>query len=361
MYTIEQFVKKVKQSKGLVCYGIGERYNTFLREFSTSGILEKIVFCVDKNHENVKQVSNSVELVPVLSKECIPICKEKNYVLLITNHRYDIIYDELNESHVLDGITVFCFTHIYAMLLEEKKIKKTLPLNLKLTKKPVIPKIIHYCWFGGTELPKQNMEWISSWSKYCPDYRIVEWNENNYDVTKNQFMHEAYRMKKWAFVADYARLDIIYNYGGVYLDTDVELISNLDDLLYQEAFFGFEREESIALGLGFGAKKNAEVIKRLRDYYINRHFVLANGEVDTKSSPMITTEYFCSDGVEMNGEYQNMEKYTILPEVVLSGKCPYSRRLRILPCTKSIHHYDATWMDSGFRERNRRFEKEMNS
>lgn len=103
-----------------------------------------------------------------------------------------------------------------------------------------IPKIIHYCWIGKSEKPESVEYCIESWKKYCPDYKIIEWNENNYDFIKNEYMKEAYDSKKWGFVPDYARLDIIYNYGGIYLDTDVEIIKSFDALLNQEAFIGFE-------------------------------------------------------------------------------------------------------------------------
>ena len=93
----------------------------------------------------------------------------------------------------------------------------------------MIPKIIHYCWFGGKEKPKDVLDCIASWKKYCPDYKIIEWNETNYDVHKNQYMSDAYKERKWAFVSDYARIDVVYTYGGIYLDTDVEVIKPLNE------------------------------------------------------------------------------------------------------------------------------------
>ena len=94
-----------------------------------------------------------------------------------------------------------------------------------------IPKKIHYCWFGRNEIPEKTLRCIESWKKYCPDYEIIQWNEDNYDINKIPYMKDAYKEKKWAFVSDYARLDVIYQYGGIYLDTDVELVNSLDDLL----------------------------------------------------------------------------------------------------------------------------------
>ena len=124
----------------------------------------------------------------------------------------------------------------------------------------MIPKVIHYCWFGHNPLPERYKEWIKSWKRYCPDYEIVEWNESNYDVTKHPYMRAAYDAKKWGFVSDYARLDIIYENGGIYLDTDVELVKNLDELLYQEGFAGVDSSGRLSTGLGFGARKGLRLI-----------------------------------------------------------------------------------------------------
>ena len=119
-----------------------------------------------------------------------------------------------------------------------------------------IPKIIHYCWFGGKPIPKNLKNYIKSWEKYCPDYEIKEWNESNFDINSNKFIKEAYINKKFAFVTDYVRLYVIYNYGGIYLDTDVEIIKNFDGLLNNELFMGIQQNDSFATtGLGFGAKK----------------------------------------------------------------------------------------------------------
>ena len=138
----------------------------------------------------------------------------------------------------------------------------------------MIPKIIHYCWFGGNPLPPSAEKCIESWKKFCPDYEIRRWDESNYDITKNQYMQEAYQCKKWGFVPDYARLDIIYDHGGIYLDTDVEIIKTFDELLDCVAFGGVEQESPyVALGLGFGAEKGNDIIRQLRDKYDELHFM----------------------------------------------------------------------------------------
>ena len=132
----------------------------------------------------------------------------------------------------------------------------------------MIPKIIHYCWFGNKKIPFRLKKYIKTWKKFCPDYEIKLWTQNNYDITKNGFMSQAASAKKWAFVSDYARLDIVEQYGGIYLDTDVELVKSLDDLLKYKAFAGFECSEYVSFGLGFGAEAHNPIIKEIRDFPI---------------------------------------------------------------------------------------------
>ena len=360
MYTLDEFMTAVDQSDGVVCYGIGKRFHMFLCEFEVTSIIDKIKFCIDAYaKDNMIKIEN--RLIEVQGISSLQTVRDNNYVLVITNLRYDQVVDDLKNKDLLQGIQVFCFTHLYGMLLEERAMNKWVPANLRITKEQRIPKVIHYCWFGGNPIPDKYKKWMESWHKYCPDYEIVEWNESNYDVTKNAYMYEAYQCKKWGFVPDYARLDIIYNHGGIYLDTDVELVQNLDDLLYQDAYFGFEREENVNLGLGFGAVAKSNILLQMKEYYENHYFIKENGEMDLTASPVIQTDILQKTGLRMDGEYQRFGNVSIYPEKVLSGKCPYTRRVRLTPYTRSIHHFEATWTDEEFQERNKRFEREMNS
>ena len=130
-----------------------------------------------------------------------------------------------------------------------------------------IPKIIHYCWFGGGPISAESQKCMESWKKYCPDYKIIEWNDQNFDISTNRYAQQAYAAKKYAFVSDYARLAVLYEYGGIYLDTDVELVRPLDELLELPGFMGFQTNNEVATGLGFGARKGNSVVQALlRDY-----------------------------------------------------------------------------------------------
>ena len=136
----------------------------------------------------------------------------------------------------------------------------------------MIPKVIHYCWFGGQPLPESALKCIESLRRFCPDYEIKQWSEENYDVNKIQYIKEAYQEKKFAFVTDVARLDIIYSEGGIYLDTDVELIKSLDELLYNSLYLGMERAGRVNTGLGFGAEVNHPIVRDNLELYTDISF-----------------------------------------------------------------------------------------
>lgn len=208
----------------------------------------------------------------------------------------------------------------------------------------MIPKVIHYCWFGGGPLPKKERRCMESWKKFAPDYEIVRWDESNYDVHKNRYMAEAYDRKKWGFVPDYARFDIIYTHGGIYLDTDVELVKPLDELLSNEAYMGFESGEWINGGIGFGAEAGNPLIKGLRDMYDDLKFVKDDGELDLTPSPHFITEYLVEHGLVRDDSMQVLEgSLRIYPTVYFAAKDYDTGKVSITENTVSIHQYSATW------------------
>lgn len=207
----------------------------------------------------------------------------------------------------------------------------------------MIPKIIHYCWFGGSILPESALKCIESWKKYCPDYEIIEWNETNYDVTKNRYMDEAYQNKKYAFVSDYARLDIVYTFGGVYLDTDVEILKPFDGLLKLDAFCGVEQNSKyVALGLGFGGTIGNKTLKCILDAYNTMSFI-NDGEPDLTPAPKIHTKALYSLGYNYKESVFNCGELTIFPSEYFCPQDFESGKLTITANTHAIHHYDSSW------------------
>lgn len=212
----------------------------------------------------------------------------------------------------------------------------------------MIPKVIHYCWFGKNEMPEKNKKCIESWKKIMPDYEIIEWNEDNYDITKCPYIKEAYDAKKWAFVSDYARLDICYNYGGIYLDTDVEVIKRFDDLLFLEGFCGFEIGKNnvsneVNTGLVLGMKKGLEIGKILLNDYRNRHFKIDVDKLDLIPCPVIQTETLKKYGLKLNNSKQCIKGLSIFPAEYFCPMNQYTGKTIVTNKTYSIHHYSASW------------------
>lgn len=218
----------------------------------------------------------------------------------------------------------------------------------------MIPKKIHYFWVGGNPKPESVLFCIESWKRYCPDYEIIEWNESNYDFSKNRYMQQAYEAKKWGFVPDYARLDVIYQYGGIYLDTDVEAIRSFDSVLHNKAFFGFEKttekEHFVACGLGFGAEAGNTLVREMRDAYEEVAFVQDNGKLNLLPSPQYNTRVLLKHGLQNQDKDQILDDAVVYASDVLCPKMYCSSVTNLTDRTLSIHHYDASWMD-GERKR----------
>ena len=220
----------------------------------------------------------------------------------------------------------------------------------------MIPKIIHYRWFGGKPLPKIAEKCIASWKKYLPDYEIKRWDESNFDVNAIPYTREAYAACKYAFVSDYARFWILYHYGGVYFDTDVEVIRPIDDIINRGGFLGVESNRNgiytVNPGLGFAATQGTAVIGEMVNLYSTFHFTNTDGASDLKNIVEITTEYLSARGLRNTDEIQQCCGFTIYPKDYF---CPIdydTRELKITENTRTIHHYAESWVPRSSRFKN---------
>lgn len=216
----------------------------------------------------------------------------------------------------------------------------------------MIPKVIHYCWFGGNPLPKLAQKCLKSWKKYAKDYEIIEWNESTYDLsTAPLYVRQAYEAKKWAFVTDYVRLQVVYEHGGIYMDTDVELKKRLDPLLVHKAYFGFEDSAHINTGLGFGAEKGTPILKELMDDYSHIPFLKADGTPDLTPCPARNTQVFLRYGLKQDDSEQVLDdRIYILPSAKL---CPMDYYMQLREGYKdaySIHWFSGSWYSEKERE-----------
>lgn len=217
----------------------------------------------------------------------------------------------------------------------------------------MIPKIIHYCWFGHNPLPSSAIKCINSWKTFFPDYEIKEWNEDNFDVNIIPYTQEAYEAKKYAFVSDYARFWILYKYGGLYFDTDVEVIKPMDDIVAQGPFMGFEKPNenikgSIAMpapGLGLLAEQGQPIYKEILNYYDGIHYCDENGVMLPGTVVQHVTKVLEKYGLKTNNEIQVIGGITIYPSDVFCPMDSTTGIIDIKPNTVSIHHYTCSWMD----------------
>ncbi|MBR4891302.1 MAG: glycosyl transferase [Clostridia bacterium] len=206
-----------------------------------------------------------------------------------------------------------------------------------------IPKVIHYCWFGNGKMPAIAEKCIKSWKKYCPEYEIVCHNEENFDISQNRYASEAYKCGKWAFVSDYVRLKVLYDDGGIYLDTDVELIKPIDELIRDNGFMGFDDNGIIATGLGFACEKGNELIGAFLKDYEDIPFVLPDGKLDLTPCPDRNTETLKKLGMNLDNKNQIFMGIHMLPEDYLCPIKYYTGKKIITENTYSIHHFCASW------------------
>lgn len=202
----------------------------------------------------------------------------------------------------------------------------------------MIPKTIHYCWFGNNKLPKKAVKCIDSWKKMCPDYEIVCWNEGNFDVHQNPYLSFMYDEKKYAFFSDYARLKIIEENGGIYLDTDVELVKPLDDLIELDAYYGFETTDYINTGLGFGAIPHHISVQALL-----KEYEPLIDHPDIVGCPILNTQALKCLGLVCNGIQQDIKGARIFPIDYFNPFDDSTGKLNITKNTISIHWFSKSW------------------
>lgn len=325
------------QGKKLYLFGLGvacsHYHEVFCKFYSIQGI-------VDNNpslHEKIVNING--QATKVLSvrdfASILQLEGMDDVVLLITSTVFGFeISDQLNHMPEFSGLT--CYQGLALRFFSVKHEK------ILFTDGPQkIPKKIHYCWFGGTPIPRHLQQYIDGWKRLCPDYEIIEWNESNYDISKNRYMREAYEAKKWGFVPDYARTDIIYNHGGIYLDTDIELVRRPDKLLNDDAFFGFFGNDEIALGLGFGAVSHHPFLKAIRDFYDDKSFINSDGSLNLTPCSHYQHPVFKKFGFVLENRLQRVQDVVIYPSDVLLQK-----GVSVSENTITYHHGECSWFTS---------------
>ncbi|WP_160665693.1 glycosyltransferase [Colidextribacter sp. OB.20] len=343
--SFEDFFQRVMETgKQVILYGAGVIGQVAAPYWITQYQLEDRVICyVDadscKQGQTVRMGNREIPIcaLSTLDEKC------GQYILLVTVSAFEPV------AQALEQIPGTCNAEVYflpIMLLDIAHAPKSGGV-IKSSQTQLIPKKIHYCWFGENSIPTELQKCMDSWKRFCPDYEIVRWDESSYDIHKTPYMEQAYAHKKWGFVSDFARLDILYQHGGIYLDTDVELLRNLDELLYQPAFCSIEKWGTIASGGGAGAQAGNPVIKAMLDFRSSFSFLREDGAFNQTACGYYETIPLLSMGLRLDGTTQEiaggmMTVYSsdfFLPFDYISGKTNLTKN------TFSIHHYSGSWLE----------------
>lgn len=350
---VRKFRKNVMDKK-IILWGAGRLAPYYIQTFCRN---LNIVCIIDRNENlcgknlTVDNINYPVITENVLLRQLKNDELQKDIAVFITPTSYaGEIIKHINTIKAFD--TVECYAGV---LLRD--FYEATPFKFSQGKDK-IPKKIHYCWFGGKEIPDHLKTYMESWRKLCPDYEIIRWDESSYDISKNQYMKEAYECGKWGFVPDYARLDIIYNEGGIYLDTDVEVIASLDRLLKDDMFCGFSCNYQIGFGIGFGAIKKHPLIKELRDYYDNLSFYLQSGKLNLKTCYEYQHPVLQDFGFKLENRYQRIRSVALYPSEVLSPDIGLVSK-NYTENTIAVHHFEYSWANEEERKALERFKNEL--
>ena len=339
----------ISENNKIVIFGTGVIGSTITPEIlNTYGISSLVEFCIDNDKTRWDtDIRIGDREIKIYSPDFLNT-QSDNITILITISRYFSAYEQLKAMECTRNMSCY----IIPMLCIQNFHSEGNQGVIKTSDKPLIPKKLHYMWLGGQPLPDSLRKCIDSWKKYCPDYEVVRWDETHYDVYKNTFMSETYDNVKYVFVPDYARLDILYHHGGIYMDTDVELIRELDDLLYQEAFCGVEKWQVINFGGCSGAVKGYHALESFLEHWGERRLVRNDGTLDSISSGLIDTSIVLREGYQLNGKNQRVLGMNIYTYDYFHPYDYMSGLLEKTSDTFSIHHFHGGWLDEKAREDN---------
>lgn len=288
-----------------------------------------------KQGESVRFCSKEVVIFPMAWLE---ENVDANTVLVITNSDFASSIEQLDRIKKLKDIS--CFIAPVMQLMNESE-----PGNIShISDEPLIPSVIHYCWFSGNPMPENLLSCIESWKEKCPDYELVRWDESNYDLSKYKYTKEAFDKEQWAFIPDLVRLDILYEYGGFYFDTDVRILRNLNELRYQEAFCGREEWGHVNFGGGSGCRKHFGLIKEILDFRKDEPFLKSNGRMNTEASGYYETTPLIQKGLHMENITETVSGMTVYSSEYFSPYNYGSGTEKITSNTFSIHYFNGGWI-----------------
>ncbi len=330
---LEEFAKRV-EGKKLICFGAGVAGQLFTSRLE-GGVLGQICLFLDNDQCKWGDTIQIKEhRYPVHSPAVLKHLDLENTVMLITSRFWDQIHAQLEQHPRLRAMECY----VYLLMKAEGSSKGCeIPMGPQQ-----IPKKIHYCWFGGAQLSENEIRCMESWKRFCPDYEIIRWDESNYDCRKTRYLKEVYDYGHYSAVSSYARFEILNEIGGLYFDTDVEIVRNIDELLRLPAFMGFEVTDAINTGHGFGTASGNAVYQEIVDYYDSISHFNEKGEFHYTCCPVITSRILERHGLVPDGKIQQIGQITVFSN-------EYFDPVMQMPVehTYSVHRYSSLWSLKG--------------
>lgn len=346
--TYETFLNDAKGKK-IIQFGASSAWHYFLKTFPNIGneVLDKTIFIVDNSLEkqgNTVEISGRNYLVTTPDE----IQNVSNYVILITvSLAYqEAICQQLSAMN-LPKETV-CYSLPLMTYSDKAADNSCVDIYFANRKEKKIPAKIHSFWFSREDKPDLYKRCLESWYKYCPNFEVIEWNADNYDISKNQYMQEAFAYKKWAFVSDFARLDVLYKFGGIYMDMDVELVSSMDFLLYADSFFCRQEDGLLELGSGFGVMAGDSLIQKMLHTYVGRKLIKQNGEIDKTPQPEWLSDVLTEYGLNKCHDSQIVRERLILSNDYIT--CAARKKSGEQLARLGIHWHNGGWLDAKERK-----------
>ncbi len=330
---------EVTSNKKVVAFGATVFMQVIADNYSELQLGERISYIIDNNPDK----AGSCYYVGGRKKIIYPVDHLleddlSDVVILIGSDGYALeMYEQLQKEQSLSEVSCFLLPMMIMNRVDDTC------ANIAIQDKEKIPKIIHCFWFSGDEKDELSKKCIESWRRFCPDYEIKEWNTTNYDVTKNSYMYEAYKARKWAYVTDYARLDMVHEYGGFYFDFDLELVRSVDSLLGAKFVTGFGPIRDVELA-AFGAEKGCELIARLIEEYENRVFEVGRALTLKDVQPVFMDSFMKKNGFEINGRFQNIDGNILLPRDSFSTRNWFTGEIEALDTSFGVHHCAGGWV-----------------
>ncbi|WP_051151056.1 glycosyltransferase family 32 protein [Butyrivibrio sp. VCB2006] len=340
-------------NRKIVAFGASILMQVISDNYKELGLEEKVSYIIDNDpNKNGTKYQLGQSMKDIHSPDYLLNDNLENIAILLASDAYAYeMYRQLEDKKELENVPCFCLSTMLMSNVDDTCEHMDIPSTQN------IPKIIHCFWFSGDEKDDLSKRCMESWRKYCPDYEIKEWNTTNYDVTKNPYMYEAFKARKWAYVTDYARLDMVHEYGGFYFDLDLELVKSIDPLLGASFVAGFGPIRDVELA-AFGAEKGFAVVAKFLKGYEDRVFDPGQKLTLKDVQPLYIGKIMERMGFEINGKYQNREGVVLLPRDSFSPRNWFTGEVSVEQTSYGIHHCAGGWAS---REENKKKQQNMMS